>query len=51
MVDWINIILFWGKHLGIPYEDHHLFQIVAFVACDLLWFYRNNGHHEPLKML
>lgn len=46
MVDWINIIITHGPLLGIPSEDHHKFQIIAAVSCDLLWFHRNKAYHD-----
>ncbi|XP_059428630.1 uncharacterized protein LOC132162415 [Corylus avellana] len=46
MVDWINVILSPGISLAIPLVEHHKFQIFAYVACDLLWFYRNKAYHD-----
>jgi hypothetical protein len=41
MLDWIKLIISPGSSLGIPLVDCHKFQIFAFMACDILWFYRN----------
>jgi hypothetical protein len=46
MLDWIKLILCPSSSLGIPQEDCHKFQIFAFVACDILWFYRNKAFHD-----
>jgi hypothetical protein len=46
MVDWTNVILSPGLSLAIPPAKHHKFQIFAYVACDLLWFYRNKAYHD-----
>jgi hypothetical protein len=44
--NWIKGILSPHSFFGIPLADCHLFQIYAFVLCDLLWFARNKAAHE-----
>ena len=46
MVDWIKLIISPSNSLGIPLEDCHRFQIFASVACDILWYYRNQAFHN-----
>jgi hypothetical protein len=46
MSDWVSSIISPGSSIGIPFLDHHKFQIFAAVACDILWFYRNKALHE-----
>ena len=46
MVDWIKLIISPTNLLGIPLEDSHRFQIFASVACDILWYYRNQAFHN-----
>ena len=46
MLDWIKLIISPSSSLGIPLVDCHKFQIFAFVACDILWFYRNKAFHN-----
>jgi hypothetical protein len=48
MEAWIAAIISPEHSLGIPLRDQHKFQIFAFVACDILWFYRNKALHENL---
>ena len=50
MLDWIDSILSPGHSLGIPSEDQHKFQIFAFVACDILWFYKNKALHDEVSL-
>jgi hypothetical protein len=45
MADWIKIIISPCHSLGIPRVDYHKFQIFASVACDILWYYRNQAFH------
>jgi hypothetical protein len=33
------------KHKEVSFP-HHLFQSFVYVACDLLWFYRDKSYHE-----
>jgi hypothetical protein len=47
MTVWLSIILN-PTRIGIPAEDTHLFQIFAVVACDHIWFSKNNAYHENL---
>jgi hypothetical protein len=42
---WLNIVLH-PSTIGIPFEDTHLFQIFAMVACDNIWRSRNKAHHD-----
>jgi hypothetical protein len=46
MVDWITVIISPVNSLGIPLADCHKFQIFASVACDILWYYRNQAFHN-----
>jgi ribonuclease HI len=46
MVDWIKLIVSPCHSLGIPTADCHKFQIFALVACDILWYYRNQAFHH-----
>jgi hypothetical protein len=46
MTDWIASLISTVHSLGIPLVDKHKFQIFAFVAYDILWFYRNKAFHE-----
>jgi ribonuclease HI len=46
MSDWVSSIISPGSSVGIPFLDHHKFQIFAAMACDILWFYRNKALHE-----
>ena len=46
MVDWIKLIIPPTNTLGIPLKDCHRFQIFASVACDILWYYRNQAFHN-----
>jgi len=46
MVDWIKLIVSPCHSLGIPTADCHKFQIFASVACDILWYYRNQAFHN-----
>jgi hypothetical protein len=48
MEAWIAAIISPEHSLGIPLRDQHKFQIFAFVACDILWFYRNKALHKNL---
>ena len=48
MSDWIQFIISSGNSLGIPMMDCHKFQIFAYVACDILWFYRNKAFHDGI---
>jgi len=41
-----SCILLLGKHFGLPSNDHHLFQIFAYGACDLLWCYRIKSYQQ-----
>jgi hypothetical protein len=44
--NWIKGIIHPHSSLGIPLADIHLFQIFAFMLCDLLWFARNKAVHK-----
>jgi hypothetical protein len=44
--NWIKGILSPHSFFGIPIADCHLFQIYAYVLCDLLWFARNKAAHK-----
>ena len=46
MSEWISSIISPGSSLGILLVDKHKFQIFAAVACDILWFYRNEAFHD-----
>jgi hypothetical protein len=48
MVDWIKLIISPCNSLGIPLTDCHKFQIFASVACDILWYYRNQAFHNGI---
>jgi hypothetical protein len=48
MLEWIQLIVSLGSSLGIPLVDHHKFQIFAYVACDILWFYRNKAFYNGI---
>jgi hypothetical protein len=48
MVDWIKLIISPCHSLGIPWADCHKFQIFASVACDILWYYRNQAFHTGI---
>jgi ribonuclease HI len=49
MTDWIASIISPGRSLCIPFEEQHKFQIFAFIACDILWFYRNKALHDDVS--
>jgi hypothetical protein len=49
MIDWIKVLISPGTSLFIPKQDHHRFQILAAVSCDLLWFYRNKAFHDGVS--
>jgi hypothetical protein len=46
---WVNIIISPGSSLGVPPMDHHKFQIFIYMACDILWFYKNKAFHDGLS--
>jgi len=46
LCDWIHIILSPGTRLHIPSSEHHRFQVVAIVTCDLFWCHRNKAFHD-----
>lgn len=46
MSDWLNCIFNPCFVVGIPKTNVHLFQIYAFVSCDLMWFSRNRAVHD-----
>jgi hypothetical protein len=46
MVDWIKLIISPFNSLGIPLANCHRFQIFVAVACDSLWYYRNQAFHN-----
>jgi hypothetical protein len=49
MFDWLNCIInpfFFFFVMGIFKNDAHLFQIFAFVFCDLMWFSKNQAVHN-----
>jgi hypothetical protein len=46
MVDWIKLIISSFNSLGISLVNCHRFQIFAAVACDILWYYRNQAFHN-----
>jgi hypothetical protein len=48
MVDWIKLIISPCNSLGIPLTDCHKFHIFALVACDILWYYRNQAFHNGI---
>jgi hypothetical protein len=48
MEAWIAAIISPEHSLGISLRDQHKFQIFAFVACDILWFYLNKALHKNL---
>ena len=49
MLEWIKLIISLGSYLVIPLVDHHNFQVFAFMACDILWFYRNKAFHDGVS--
>jgi hypothetical protein len=48
MLNWIKLIIFPSNSLGIPLADCHKIQIFAFVAYDILWYYRNQAFHNKI---
>jgi hypothetical protein len=46
MLDWIKLIISPTNTLGIPLVDCHKFQIFVYMACDILWYYRNQTFHN-----
>jgi hypothetical protein len=51
MVDWIKLIISPVNSLGIPLADCHRFHIFASVACDILWYYRNQAFHNGITFV
>jgi hypothetical protein len=51
MVDWIKLIISPTNSLSIPLADCHRFQIFASVACDILWYYKNQAFHNGITFV
>ena len=50
MLDCIKLIISLSSSLGIPLVDCHKFQIFASLACDILWYYRNQAFHNGITL-
>ena len=45
---WVKGIISPYIAFGIPQSNAHLFQIFAYILCDMLWFSKNKAIHEGI---